>query len=56
MTLDEKIDAATHAAMDQLGLSPEKCPDTADHINEMLFETAVNLGVTGDEDDGGEDA
>ena len=49
-TFDEKIDDATHAAMGAVGLSPERCPDTADMINDFLSDILGEL-VTGDDEE-----
>ena len=35
-SIEEKIDNATHAALNALGLGVETYPDIADHINDML--------------------
>lgn len=49
-TFDEKIDDATHAALNALGLSAELNPDTADLINDALKQIAQHV-VTGDTED-----
>lgn len=50
MTVDDKVDAATHAALYALGLSAETCPDFADSLNDWLTEQAP-LYVTDDEEE-----
>lgn len=52
-TRDDKVDDAVHAAMGALGLSPETCPDLADHLNEVMTQAALLYHVTDDEDEGG---
>ena len=39
-SIEEKIDNATHAAMNALGLVAETSPDIEKHINVMLREIA----------------
>lgn len=47
-TVADKVDAATHAALEALGLSVETCPDLADSLNDWLSAQAP-LYLTDDE-------
>lgn len=49
-TVEEKIEAAVHAAMQALGLSPVMMPDTADTLRDAIEPIARNV-VTDDEED-----
>lgn len=49
-SFEEKVDAAVHAAMMALGLSVERCPDTADVLNDAITAIARNV-VTGDSEE-----
>jgi hypothetical protein len=54
-SFDEKVDDAVHAAMAALGLSVERCPDTADLLNDAISQIAFNVVTAGDDDDDEED-
>lgn len=49
-SFEEKVNAAVHAAMMALGLSVERCPDTADALNDAIYLIARNV-VTGDSEE-----
>lgn len=49
-TIEEKVDAAVHAAFMALGLSVERCPDFADSLNDWLSEQAPRY-ITDDTED-----
>jgi hypothetical protein len=46
-TVADKVDEATHAALQALGLGVETCPDLADTLNDWLSQMAP-LYVTDD--------
>lgn len=49
-TVDEKIDDAVHAAMAALGLSADRCIDTACALNDAISAIARNI-ITDDAED-----
>ena len=50
-TVDEKLDDAVHAAMEQLGLSVAEYPELADQLNGLIYMAAQGYIADDTEED-----